>query len=156
MTARIHIYDNKQFGAVYQAMAGLAAVVRNSTLEPALRALVKVRVSQINGCAFCIEMHTRDARAAGETEQRLYLLNAWRAAPFYTKRECAALEWAEAVTRLEHQCVSDEVYERTQRVFSEEELAMLNLAVVEINGWNRFSIAFQMEPGSFRPPQRAA
>ena len=151
MSARINIFDTRRYGQVFNAMAGLGAVVRKSTLEPALRELVKVRVSQINGCAFCIDMHTKDARAEGETEQRLYMLSAWRESPFYTVRERAALEWAEAVTRLEHQDVSDDVYERVRQVFSEEELTVLNLAVVEINGWKRFAMAFRAEPGIYQP-----
>jgi AhpD family alkylhydroperoxidase len=148
--ARVDLFDAKRFGPDLQAMAGLGVVVRKSTLEPALRELVKIRVSQINGCAFCLDMHSKDARAAGETEQRLYVLDAWRESPFYTERERAALDWAETLTRIEHEEVPDEFYERTRRVFSEEELVALTLAVVEINGWNRIAIAFRAEPGVYR------
>lgn len=150
MSNRLRLSSPK-FKGVYQAMLGLSAVVKRSSLEPALLELLKTRVSQINGCGFCIDMHTKDARAAGETEQRLYLLSAWREAPFYSERERAALAWAEAVTRLEQQQVSDLAYEQVQRAFSEEEIALLTLAVVEINGWNRLAIAFQSEPGSYQP-----
>lgn len=149
MSSRLQLNSGK-FKEAYQAMMGLSAAVKNSTLEPALQELIKTRVSQINGCAFCIDMHTKDARAAGETEQRLYLLSAWREAPFYSERERAGLAWAEAVTRLEHQHVPDALYEQALRAFSEEELAMLTLAVVEINGWNRFAISFQAAPGSYQ------
>ena len=151
MSARINMSDPKKFGHVYGALLGLSALVRKSTLEPALRELVKVRVSQINGCAYCLDMHTKDARAASETEQRLYMVSAWRESPFYTERERAALEWTEAVTCIEHEHISDELYERVRRVFSEDETIALNLAVVEINSWNRFAIAFQAEPGIYQP-----
>src|SRR6202012_27274 len=127
--------------AAYQAMIGLEMFVRKqSKLEPALIQLVKMRASQINGCAYCLDMHSKDARAEGETEQRLYGLSAWRETPFYSGRERAALEWTEAVTLVSRDQVPDEVYERTRRLFSEEELANLTLAVVAINGWNRIAI----------------
>jgi len=115
-----------------------------------LRELIKIRASQINGCAYCIDMHSKDARAAGETEQRLYLLSAWRETTLFTPRERAAMAWTEAVTRLEGQHVDDEVYSLARSEFSEAELAALTLAVVEINGWNRFAIAFQYEVGNYR------
>jgi len=150
MSNRLQL-NSPKFKVVYQAMLGLSAAVRSSTLEPALLELVRTRVSQLNGCGFCIDMHTRDARAAGETEQRLYLLSAWHEAPWYSERERAALAWAEAVTRLEHQQVPDAVYEQVRSAFSDEELAALSLAVVEINGWNRLAIAFQAVPGSYQP-----
>lgn len=155
MTVRIE-YDPLKFKSVLQAMLGLKAVVQKSTLEPALIELVKTRASQLNGCGFCLDMHTKDARAAGETEQRLYLLNAWREAPIYSERERAALAWTEAVTRLEHQQVADDIYEQARAVFSEDELMALTLAVVEINGWNRFAIAFQYVAGAYRPGSLAA
>lgn len=150
MSKRLQL-NSPQFKTAYQAMLNLSAAVRSSTLEPALLELVKTRVSQLNGCGFCIDMHTKDARAAGETEQRLYLLNAWREAPLYSERERAALAWAEAVTHLEQQHVADAVYEQARSAFGEAELAALTLAVVEINGWNRFAIAFQAVPGSYQP-----
>ncbi len=116
--------------------------------------LICVRVSQINGCAYCIDMHTKDLRAHGETEQRLYLLNAWRESPFYTERERAALAWAEAVTRLTEGQVPDDIYEQAREQFSKAELANLTLATVAINSWNRFNIAFRTVPGSYQPAAR--
>jgi AhpD family alkylhydroperoxidase len=140
-----------RFSDVFKAMFGLGAVVDKSTLEPALIELVKTRASQINGCGYCIDMHTKDARLAGETEQRLYLLNAWREAPMYSPRERAALAWTEALTRIDRHEVSDELYAQAREQFSEEELVTLTLAVVAINGWNRFSIAFAATPGTYQP-----
>ena len=134
-----------------RAMFGLEAYLAKSGLEPSLLHLLKFRVSQINGCAYCLDMHSKDLRAAGETEQRLYLLDAWREAPFYTERERAALAWAEAVTLVTEGHVPDEVYEQVRGQFNEEELVNLTLAVVAINGWNRLSIAFRVEPGSYQP-----
>jgi AhpD family alkylhydroperoxidase len=133
-----------------QAMMGLETYLRECGLETALLELVKLRASQINGCAYCIDMHTKDARARGETEQRLYLLAAWREAPFYTERERAALEWAEAVTLITQGHVPDEVYERVRAHFTERELADLTLAVVAINGWNRLSISFRVPAGAYK------
>ena len=110
-----------------------------------------MRASQINGCAYCLDMHSKDARAAGEMEQRLYLLDAWREAPCYTPRERAALEWTEALTMITEGHVPDQVYTVAREQFKEKELADLTLAVVAINGWNRFSIAFRPEVGGYRP-----
>ena len=138
-----------------KAMAGLERYIRTSSrLEPSLLELLKTRASQINGCAYCIDMHTKDARAAGETEQRLYGLNAWREAPFYTERERAALEWTEALTLITEGHVPDDVFARARQHFSEEELVNLALAVVTINGWNRLAIAFRAEAGSYQPQSR--
>ena len=137
--------------STYQAMAALQAAVNDSGLEHALLELVKIRASQINGCAFCLDMHTKDARAAGETEQRIYLLDAWREAGLYSDRERAALAWTEAVTRVADGHVPDDVYAQARSEFSEEELAKLTLAVVVINGWNRFAIAFRSEAGHYQP-----
>jgi AhpD family alkylhydroperoxidase len=134
-----------------KAMAGLQQYVDKSGLEHELLELVKMRASQINGCAYCLDMHGKDARAAGETEQRLYLLNAWREAPFYSARERAALAWAEALTRISDSEVSDVVYEEARQHFSEKELVDLSLAVIAINGWNRLAIPFRSEVGSYRP-----
>lgn len=134
---------------VLKAMLGLSAPLEGSTLEPALLELVKMRASQINGCGYCLDMHSKDARHAGETEQRLYLLSVWREAPLYTDRERAALAWTEALTTLEHQQVPDQVHEQVRAQFSEEELVRLTLAVVAINGWNRFNIAFDVVPGTY-------
>jgi len=135
-------------GAV-QAMMGLEKYLHQCGLELSLLELVKIRASQINGCAHCIDMHTKDARAEGETEQRIYLLDAWREAPIYTARERAALAWTEALTRLADGQVADAVYHEARQHFSEAELVNLSLAVVAINGWNRLSIAFQSEVGTY-------
>ena len=137
-------------GAV-QAMLKLSGYVAQSGLEQSLLGLLEFRVSQINGCAYCLDMHSKDLRAAGETEQRLYLLEAWRESPFYTDRERAALAWAEAVTLVTEGHVPDEVFAQARKQFSEEELANLTLAVVAINGWNRLNIAFRTMPGSYQP-----
>ncbi len=134
----------------YKAMLGIEAYVRGSGLEHSLLELVKTRVSQINGCAHCLDMHTKDARAAGETEQRLYLLPAWREAPFYSDRERAALVWAEAVTQISTNDVSDELYAEVRRHFDEKALVDLTLAVVGINGWNRLAVPFRAETGSYQ------
>jgi AhpD family alkylhydroperoxidase len=136
---------------VSQAMSQLERQVRESGLEAPLLELVKMRASQINGCAFCLDMHSKDARARGETEQRLYALSAWRETPFYTDRERAALAWTEAVTLVSETHVPDDVYEQAREQFSEEELANLTLAIVAINGWNRFAISFRTAPGTYQP-----
>jgi AhpD family alkylhydroperoxidase len=126
-------------------------------LEPALIELVLMRVSQINGCAFCLDMHGKDARAAGETEQRLYLLPAWRETTLYSEREQVALAWAEELTELaSHEAVSDALYERARAVFEEEALMDLTLLVVTINGWNRLNIAARTVGGHYKPTARAA
>ena len=149
MTARVNFFNGKHQD-VLKAMLGLSGAYEGSTLEPALIELVKIRASQINGCGYCLDMHTKDARHAGETEQRLYLVSCWREAPLYTDRERAALAWAEAVTKLENQQISDQVYEQARAQFSEDELMRLTLAVVAINGWNRFNCAFNTVPGSYQ------
>ena len=141
------------FTPVITAMYALEGPLRKSSLEPALRELVKTRASQINGCAFCLDMHTKDARAQGETEQRLYALNAWRETPFFTDRERAALEWTEQLTLIAGKGVPDDLYRRVREQFNEEELALLTLAVIQINGWNRFAISFRPEVGSYQPSQ---
>jgi AhpD family alkylhydroperoxidase len=146
---------NQKFAAgAMQAMLALETYVRRSGLEHSLIDLVKTRVSQINGCAYCIDMHTKDARAAGETEQRLYALNAWRETPFYSERERAALEWSEALTLISQNDVPDEIYRKVREQFSEEELVKLTLAVVAINGWNRIAKPFRAVPGSYQPRQQ--
>src|SRR2546430_9538547 len=139
----------------YRAMAGLERYVRESGLEPSLLELVKLRASQINGCAYCIDMHWKDARAVGETEQRLYGLDAWREAPYYDERERAALEWIEALTNITDGHVSDEVYERARRQFGEKELVDLALVAVAINRWQRLAIALRPEAGQHQPPKPA-
>ena len=141
--------------AAFRAMFGLEKYVRGCGLEAPLLELVKMRASQINGCAFCLDMHSKDARAAGETEQRLYLLSAWREAPFYTERERAALAWTEALTLVSEDHVPDEVYDEVRGHFSEKELVDLSLAVVAINGWNRLAIGFRSEPGAYQPAAQA-
>lgn len=134
-----------------RAMQGLEAYVRGSGLEHSLLELVKTRASQINGCAYCLDMHTKDARAAGETEQRLYALSAWRETPFYSERERAALAWTEAVTLVSETHVPDDVYELAKKEFTDVELVQLTLAIVAINGWNRFAIAMRSVPGAYQP-----
>lgn len=134
-----------------RALWGLETSVRQSGLEKPLLELVKLRASQINGCAYCIDMHTKDARLAGETEQRLYLVSAWREAPFYTDRERAALEWTEAVTRISPQSVSDALFQLVRHHFSEKELIDLTLAIVSTNAWNRLAISFRREAGTYKP-----
>lgn|SRR5689334_11822006 len=134
-----------------RAMYGLESYLKECGLEASLVELVKLRASQINGCAYCIDMHNKDARAKGETEQRLYGLVAWRETSYYTARERAALAWTEAVTLVATSRVPDEVFEEARREFSEQELANLTLALVAINGWNRFAISFRDEPGTYQP-----
>ncbi len=153
MEARLN-YSHAAPG-VPKAMRGLEDYLEQCGLDKPLLNLVKTRASQINGCAYCIDMHTKDARADGETEQRLYELNAWRETPFYTDRERAALAWTEAVTLVSKGHVPDEVYETASRHFSEKELVDLTLAIIAINGWNRLAISFRTKPGSY-PAKRNA
>lgn len=138
-----------------RGMFALEQTVRNSGLEHSLIHLVKMRASLINGCAYCLDMHSKDARAEGETEQRLYGLGAWRETPYYTDRERAALEWTDTLTQISTHHVSDELFERTRQHFSEEELVTLTLAVVAINGWNRIAISMRNVPGSYQVPAAA-
>ena len=147
------IQYGKAYPDAFKAMLALSQVVEKSGLSPQLIDLVNFRVSQINGCAYCLDMHSKDLRARGETEQRLYLLDAWREAPqLYDDRERAALTWAEAVTRLDNREVPDAVYDLAKQEFSEAELAQLTLAVVTINGWNRFNVAFHTPAGNYKSP----
>src|SRR4051795_1343925 len=139
-----------------KAIADLHAYVHRCGLEHGLLELVKLRASQINSCAHCIDMHTKELRADGESEQRLYLLNAWREAPIYTDRERAALAWTEALTLVTHGHVPDDVYEQAREQFDEQELTNLTLAVVAINGANRINIAFRTVPGQYRVRPRQA
>jgi AhpD family alkylhydroperoxidase len=132
-----------------KAMLGLEQYIRSSGLEEKLLLLVEFRVSQMNGCAYCLDMHSKDLRA----KQRLYLLDAWRESPFYTERERAALAWAEAVTFVADGQVPNEVYEQARSHFTDQELVNLTLAVVAINGWNRLSISFRAVPGAYQPQQ---
>lgn len=138
----------------YKAMLALENYIKHCGLEPSLLELVKIRASQINGCAFCLDMHTKDARARGETEQRLYTLSAWKETPFFSERERAALAWTETVTRVADTHVPDTAYEQARSHFTEKELVDLTLAIAAINGWNRLSIAFRKVAGSYQPPVR--
>ena len=142
--------------AAAKAMTELHAQVRRCGLDHGLLELIKLRASQINGCAHCMDMHAKELRAGGESEQRLYLLSAWRECPFYTPRERAALAWTEALTLVTDGHVPDAVYDEARSQFSEEELANLTLAIVAINGANRINIAFRTVPGSYRAAARPA
>ena len=134
-----------------QAMFGLQGYVNHSGLEHSLLELVKMRASQINGCAYCLDMHFKDATAAGETPQRLYLLDAWREVKFYSDRERAALAWTEALTLVSDGHVPDEVFAQARQHFNDEELVNLSLAIVAVNAWNRLQIAFRAETGGYQP-----
>ena len=136
-----------------EAMHQIQSYVDNSSLERSLLELVRMRASQINGCAYCIDMHSKDARAIGETEQRLYGLNAWHESPFYTERERAALAWVEAVTLVSQTHIPDEVYEEAREQFNEKEIVELTMAIVAINGWNRLAIGFREVAGTYQPVQ---
>ena len=140
----------KAFPELLPALLNLGKVISTSGLEASLLELVKTRASQMNGCAYCIDMHTKDARAAGETEQRLYGLSAWKETPFFTARERAALSWTEAVTNIQQGHASDEAYAEVRREFSEAEVARLTLAIAQINMWNRIAISFRVEPGHYK------
>ncbi len=143
-------YSKASPGAM-RAMDAIDSYVDSCGLEPKLLELVKVRASQINGCAYCVDMHTLDARAIGETEQRLYALVAWRETPFFSERERAALLWTEKLTLLSIDHVPDEVFEQVRPHFTDEELANLTLAIVTINAWNRVAIASHLEAGTYQP-----
>lgn len=135
----------------FKALFGFGTYLSKSSIEEHLLNLVYHRVSQINGCAYCLDMHSKDLRAHGESEQRIYLLDAWRESPFYTERERAALAWAEAVTNLHEGHVPDAVYEEARTKFSEAELVDLTIGVLAINNYNRINIAFRAEAGSYKP-----
>ena len=154
MESRIDLTTKGQ-GAL-TAMLGLAKYLSKSTVEQKLLHLVELRASQINGCAFCIDMHSKDLRHEGDTEQRLYLLDAWRESPFYTDRERAALALTEAVTLIAEGHVPDEVFDEARKQFSEEELIDLTLAICAINSWTRLNIAFRTPVGMYQPGQFAA
>jgi AhpD family alkylhydroperoxidase len=132
--------------AAYHAVAALQSYVDQSGLDAKLRELIKIRVSQINGCAYCLAMHTRDARKIGETDERMHLLDAWREAPFYSARERAALEWVEAITLVSENHIPDTAFEVVRKQFSEKEIVDLTAAAVAINTWNRLAIAFRVPP----------
>jgi len=129
----------------------LEGYLKKAGLEPDLVELVKLRASQINGCAYCIDMHTKDARSRGESEQRLYAVTAWREMPFYSERERAALAWTESVTRISDDQVQEDIYQQVKQHFTEEELVDLTLAVIAINSWNRLAISFRTPAGSYQP-----
>jgi len=152
MESRINY--QKTAPGIFEAMFGISKYLRKCGLEDSLLNLVCLRASQINGCAYCLDMHWKDLRAAGEGEQRLYGLDAWRESPYYSERERAALAWTESVTNIHEGHVPDEVYERTRKFFSEKELADLTLAVTAINAWNRLSIAGRTVPGTYQPKAR--
>lgn len=139
-----------------QAMFALEQYVRGAGLDAALLELVKLRASQLNGCGYCLDMHSKDARARGESEQRIYVLPAWREAPFYSPRERAALAWTEALTTMSarDQSVPDALFEEARQQFTEAELINLTMAVIAINGWNRLAIAFRADVGSYQPAKR--
>jgi len=154
MEQRINFYE-KGYNAI-KPLFGLGAYLAKSPVEKSLLELISLRVSQINGCAYCLDMHSKDLRAAGETEQRLYMLDAWGEAPLYTERERAALAWAEAVTKVAEGHVPDEIYEEAQKQFSEEELIDLTMAVIGINSYNRINVAFRTKAGTYQVGQHAA
>jgi AhpD family alkylhydroperoxidase len=149
MTSRIDATKYLTSG-MGRAMLELSSQVEGK-VERRLSELVKIRASQINGCAYCLDMHTKDARLAGETEQRIYALNAWRETPFFSDRERAALEWTEAVTRVADTHVPDEIYERVKTQFDEAEVVALTFAIVVINSWNRLAVSFRVPVGSYQP-----
>jgi AhpD family alkylhydroperoxidase len=152
MEARMN-YAKAAPGAM-RAMNGLETYLANCGLEPELQDLVKLRASQINGCAYCVDMHSLDLRARGETEQRLFALSVWRETPFFTERERAALLWTEKLTLISLDHVPDEVYEQVRPHFSDEELANLTLVIATINAWNRFGISFRDVPGRYTPAKQ--
>lgn len=149
VTARLNLMNIHP--GIRQAMLGLDKQVRASGLDRRLLHLVRMRASQINGCAYCLDMHSKDARAEGETEQRLYGLSAWRETPYYSAREQAALEWTDALTLVAENHVPDDLYERVRTQFSDDELGHLSLAIVAINGWNRLNVASRTVAGDYVP-----
>lgn len=151
MQKRVNAFEKRP--QVFKPLYGLSAYLAKSAIEKHLLDLIDFRISQINGCAYCLDMHSKDLRADGETEQRLYMLEAWRETTLYTERERAALAWAEAVTILEKKNVPDEVYDWARSQFSEEELIDLTLAVTTINIYNRFNVAFHTPAGDYQPRQ---
>jgi AhpD family alkylhydroperoxidase len=143
----------KSAPGVFKVMLAQSQYLHECGLEESLLNLVDLRASQMNGCAYCLDMHWKDLRASGEAEQRLYSLDAWRECPFYTERERAALEWTEALTLITNGHVPDEIYDRVRQHFNEKELSDLSLAIVTINGWNRLNIAARTVPGDYKPGQ---
>lgn len=153
MQTRINAFEVGHGAA--KVLQGFGKYLAGSSIEKSLLDLISHRASQINGCAFCLDMHSKDLRVEGETEQRLYVLDAWREAPFYSERERAALEWTEAVTKITEGHVPDEIYEKVRKQFTDEELIDLTLAVVAINSYNRINIAFRTPAGNYQPGQFA-
>lgn len=153
MTARINWLKDQ---AAYKTLMGLGDYVYHLDLEQSLTDLVIIRVSQINHCAFCLDMHTKDARALGETEQRIYGLNAWEDAPYYSERERAALAWAEAVTLLTEGFVPDAVYEQAHAQFSDAEMIQLTMVIVSMNTWNRMNVSFRIPAGDYQSRRKPA
>lgn len=149
MEARIDYLKSAR--GIYEAMLGLEKYLDQSGLDERLLDLIKLRVSQINGCAYCIDMHWKDLRALGETEQRLYGLDAWEESPYYTDLERAALAWAQAVTNIRETHAPDDVYENARKHFNEKELADLTFAIATINSWNRLAISARSVPGRYQP-----
>jgi len=148
MSRRLDYYNQSPDGV--KGLLEMEKYIRHSSLEDSLIELVKLRASQINGCAYCMDMHTKDARRHGETEQRLYTLSAWRETDFFTEREQAALEWTEKVTQISFNHISDELYEKMLKHFSEKELIDLTINIIAINGWNRLAISFKTPAGSYK------
>lgn|SRR5690554_280124 len=149
MERRINYIDLAPDGV--KGLLEIEKYIRHSGLDHSLLELVKLRSSQINGCAYCIDMHTKDARKRGESEQRLYTLSAWRETDFYSEKERAALEWTEAVTQISQHHICDELYDRVREQFSEKEIVDLTMAIIAINGWNRLAISFKSPAGSYQP-----
>ncbi|MGE0446727.1 MAG: carboxymuconolactone decarboxylase family protein [Vicinamibacterales bacterium] len=155
MTPRIDL--TRYLGSpLVRGLQQLGRDVKEAGLDPALLHLVEIRASQMNGCAYCIDMHTKDARALGETEQRIYALSAWRETPFFSDRERAALEWTEAVTRVGDTHVPDAVYAQVREQFDEQELLTLTFMVAMINSWNRLAVSFRAPAGTYQPSRVAA
>ena len=153
---KTRINYGKAAPGVYDAMDAVDQYIQQCGLERRLILLVQLRASQINGCAVCLDMHWKDLRVLGETEQRMYSLDAWRECPYYSDRERAALAWTEAVTEIAKDHVPDRVYDEVRQHFGEKELADLTLAVSQINAWNRLSIAARLVPGNYKPSEVAA
>lgn len=154
MTQRLHYSRVAPEGV--ENIQNLEKYIHRSGLDPSLIELVKLRASQLNGCAFCIDMHAKDARTGGESEQRIYALTAWRDAPFYSDRERAALGWTESLTLISSNDVPDEIFLEVRKHFTDKELVDLTLALIAINAWNRLAIGFRTPPGSYKPDHPAA
>ena len=146
--------DRTKHPEALKAMGALHAYLHAGKLDPVLQELVSFRASQMNGCAWCLDMHSKELRAHGVAEQKLYMVSAWRESPLFTERERAALAWTEALTSLEHQEVPDSVYEEVRKHFAEPEVVDLTLAVISINGWNRLNVAWRTVPGDYKPRMR--